>query len=256
MTLNKEEAKELMELARSKGLIHEVHFHNRFYGANFEGKHAIKEIGDIFSIHGVYVQDWMLQDERTNWRMSKNLSGKTRVIGDIGSHFMDTIEYVSGHRIVEVCAEFKTIYDERNNQMVDTEDLAAVLFRTNQGALGAFFVSQSTSGVKNLLQTTYSGKLGSFEWNSSHSTDYKQGFTDGRKTLSVKQIDTLGLGEYHQAEEFIDAFREAFRQVYHKYQFKDFKGSYATFEDGYHSMCIIDAIHESSIKRGWVKVND
>src|SRR5690606_1792196 len=95
---------------------------------------------------------------------NQNLSGKTRVVADIGSHFIDLVEYVTGHKIVEVCAEFKTIYDIRANQKVDTEDLAAVLFKTNQGALGTCFISQSTAGVGNSLTVTYSGKRGSIEW--------------------------------------------------------------------------------------------
>src|SRR5690606_22549067 len=111
---------------------------------NFEARKHIETIGEIFSIHGHYIQDWMFKDQQTNWRMYQKVSGKTRVVADIGSHFMDLLEYVSGHQIVEVCAEFKTIYDERNNQKVDTEDLAAILFKTNKGALGTCFVSQST----------------------------------------------------------------------------------------------------------------
>jgi len=256
MTLDQNEAKELRDLAIEKGLIHEVHFHNRFYGANFEARKNIETIGEIYSIHGHYVQDWMFKDLQTNWRLYQKESGKTRVVADIGSHFMDLIEYVSGHKIVEVCAEFKTVYEKRNNIKVDTEDLAAVLFKTNLGALGTCFITQSTAGIGNLLQVTYSGKEGSIEWDDVKQSDYILGRAEGREVININHIDTLDNEEYFTAESSIDAFREAFRQVYQHYQNREFKPAYATFNDGYHSMCLIDAIYESSLKRGWVKVND
>src|SRR5690606_37668036 len=121
---------------------------------------------------------------------------------------------------------------------------------------GTCFISQSTAGEGNSLTVTYSGKRGSIEWDDERYADYILGRKEGRETININHIDTLNNGDLYSANDFTEAFREAFRQVYHHCQNREFKPMYATFNDGYHSMCVIDAIYESSLKRGWVKVND
>src|SRR5690606_10205879 len=123
MTKTVEEAVILEDLVKKSKLVHEVHFHNRFYPVHHYMKENINQLGDIFSIYGVYLQDWMMPQNTYNWRASSEQSGLTRVIHDIGTHFFNLVEFVSGHKIVEVMAEFKTIYDERNGIKIDTEDL-------------------------------------------------------------------------------------------------------------------------------------
>lgn len=256
MTLNKEEANYLRKLALEKELINAVFFHNRFYGGAYHARKHIGTIGNIMSIHGHYLQDWMLDESRTNWRMLKEKSGQTRVVADIGSHLLDIIEYISGHKIVEVSALFNTVYDKRNDITVDTEDLASILFKTDREAIGTVMISQSVAGIKNDLEVTFAGKLGSITWNSNHANEFLQRTVDNSWINKADTIDTLHNNNTYPAKTFIDAFREVIRQIYYHYQHKNFTPDYATFNDGYHSMALVDAIYQSHMTKGWVKVND
>lgn len=257
MTITSTEAQTLYEIAQEKNLVNEIHFHNRFYPVNDYMHHHIESIGDIVSIHGTYVQDWMTPKDRFNWRASQKESGLTRVIADIGTHWMDLIEYVSGHKIKEVFAELKTIYDERNETKIDTEDIGTVIFKTDKGALGTLFVSQSVPGKKNTFQTTYSGKKAAFDWNGNSVNETVLGYEEkDSETIKVEGIDTLKDGQIHPIPGFYESFKEAFRQVYYKIDHADFKPNYATFEDGLHSMKLVEAIYQSHTKKSWVEIND
>ncbi len=257
MTITAAEAEELYQLAKEKNAVNEIHFHNRFYPVNDYMHHHIEKLGDIVSIHGVYVQDWMTPKNQFNWRAIQKESGLTRVIADIGTHWMDLIEYVSGHRITEVFAALKTIYDERNEHQIDTEDIGTIIFKTNKGALGTLFVSQSVPGKKNTFQTTYAGKSASFDWNGNSVNEAILGYHEkDSETISVDGIDTMKDGSIHPVPGFYESFKEAFRQVYYKIAHADFTANYATFKDGLHSMKLVEAIHQSHLKKAWIKIND
>ena len=66
------------------------------------------EVGELFSVHGEYVQDWLMYDTDYSWRLEKGQVGKTRAIADIGSHWMDLAEFVTGEKIKRVNAAFRT----------------------------------------------------------------------------------------------------------------------------------------------------
>jgi predicted dehydrogenase len=113
--------------------------------------------GSIHLIHGSYLQDWLSNPEDTNWRVDAGKGGASRAFADIGSHWCDLVEWVSGHRISEVSALTKTAYADRPGAAgtapgaVSTEDIASVAFRTDQGAVGSVVISQVSPGRKNRL---------------------------------------------------------------------------------------------------------
>lgn len=102
------QAEELVELAESKGLINALHFNVRYYPLIRHTKMmaAKGELGKIYSVHGSYLQDWLFHDTDYNWRLEPAFSGESRAIADIGSHWMDLVEYISGLKITEVFADF------------------------------------------------------------------------------------------------------------------------------------------------------
>jgi predicted dehydrogenase len=67
------------------------------------------KIGDIRVITGSYQQDWLLYDTDYSWRLEPEVAGISCAIADIGSHWMDAIQHVTGHRITEVMADLKTV---------------------------------------------------------------------------------------------------------------------------------------------------
>ena len=126
MTYTIDEARELYYLEKEKELICAVNFHNRLYTAPAYINSVIKkdEIGEVTSVTGYYIQDWMLYDTDYSWRLNVEESGKTRVIADIGSHWIDLVEYMTGLEVHEVFADFKTVYETRRKAVGHIESFS------------------------------------------------------------------------------------------------------------------------------------
>ncbi len=124
------EGEELVKLAKHKGLIHAVHFNIRYYPLVRQMKimREKSELGDVYSIIGSYLQDWLFYATDYNWRLEPELSGKSKAVADIGSHLMDLLEYISGVKIVEVFADFKTIHPVRKKPLKPVETLPGKCF--------------------------------------------------------------------------------------------------------------------------------
>ncbi len=283
MTVTVEEAKKLVLLAKTFNVVAAVNFHNRLYPATAYMKHMImsNDIGRVFSIQGVYVQDWLLYQTDYSWRLISKTSGKTRAIADIGSHWLDLMEYVTGDRIVEVLSEFQTVYPVRKkatkpletfatatNDMtyddipIDTEDVAIVNFKTASGILGNVYISQMVAGKKNRIHLLISGEKASIEWNLEDLSDIKVGFREKPNQIITKdQImmhavkDLINYPSGHM-EGFPDAFKQNFKNIYQAVEHPDQKSYYATFEDGLRQMVLNEKIYESAQLRKWVTINE
>ncbi len=283
MTTSVDDAKKLVQKAEETGLVAAINFHNRFYPMTNHLMHVIKdgELGDIFSISGSYCQDWLLYDTDYSWRLETAESGDTRVIADIGSHWMDLAEFVTGLKITEVCADFSTIHPVRKKPNktvlafstekfsendytafpVHTEDNASVMFRFSNGAKGSAFFSQVIAGKSVAIDLLIGGYKKSAEWNSADVNSLVIGNRDSynehiEKGAATVHPDTLPLVAYPfgHAEGFPDAFKQCFREVYDSMENKDRTYHYATFKDGLHEMILCEKIFESNHKQQWVKI--
>src|SRR5690606_32241576 len=109
------EAEELVALAAEKGLVNAIHFNLRYYPMVRQMKTMREngELGEIYSIMGSYLQDWLSLQTDYNWRLEPDKSGDSRAIADIGSHLLDLTEYVTGLKITEVMADFSTVHKTR-----------------------------------------------------------------------------------------------------------------------------------------------
>lgn len=271
-TTSIEQAEVLVDAANKAGVSAAVNLHNRFYPMANEMKRLIGrgETGDIISITGGYVQDWLQYETDFNWRLLSKNSGPTRIVGDIGSHWIDLAQFVSGLKIVEVFAEFNYVYPERilvnkdgkqERIAIDTEDMAAILFRFENGALGDCFVSSMQAGRKNKTFLTVAGKKCALTWDSEDSNNLEIGFrSEPNRTLtkdpSLLDPDTAPLSSYPggHVEGFPDAFKNHFQHFYDSIDDKSITPEYASFADGLYEMKILEAIFESSKTRSWVKV--
>jgi predicted dehydrogenase len=162
-------AGKLVELAASSGLSNAVPFVYRYYAMVREARARLRggRSGALRLLHGTYLQDWLSQPVDDNWRVEQELGGASRAFADIGSHWCDLAEFVSGHRISRLSARAATVVPEREHasgrhafergdgsgasRAVETEDVALVLFETDRGALGSVVVSQVSPGRKNRL---------------------------------------------------------------------------------------------------------
>ena len=161
-------ARRLADAAARGDAVDAVPFVYRFYPTVREARERVRSglTGPLHLLHGTYLQDWLLRPEDDNWRVDATLGGASRAFADIGSHFCDLTEFVSGHRITRLCARTTTILGQRHTgsgpafssgggagelRAVDTEDGAIVQFETDRGALGTAVISQVSAGRKNRL---------------------------------------------------------------------------------------------------------
>jgi predicted dehydrogenase len=142
----------------------------RFYPLAQHARSLVSEgeLGEIWNVHGSYLQDWLLRPTDWNWRLVPEHGGGLRAIGDIGSHWLDLVQFVTGRRIVELFGDLQTVIPVRRRPTgpvqtfaqteaegedvaIATEDLAHVLLRFEGGASGLVVVSQVSAGRKNML---------------------------------------------------------------------------------------------------------
>ena len=195
------EAEELVAFAKKSGLVNAVHFNLRYYPLVRQMKTMREkgDLGDIYSILGSYLQDWLFYETDYNWRLEPDKSGDSRAIADIGSHLMDILEYITGLKTTEVMADFNTIHKTRKKPLkpvetysgkmlkpedyadvpITTEDHANVLLRFDNGSRGSITVSQVSAGRKNQLRLEISGSKKTFAWNSEAPNSVWVGNRDG-----------------------------------------------------------------------------
>jgi len=141
-------AEEMLDAARAAGRVTAVPFVYRYYPTVREARERVRTgvSGPVRLIHGGYLQDWLLRPEDDNWRVDEQLGGASRAFADIGSHWCDLAEFVTGHRITRVSARTFVSIPERV-----TEDAVVLQFETDQGAVGSAVISQISAGRKNQL---------------------------------------------------------------------------------------------------------
>jgi predicted dehydrogenase len=203
-----EEGEELLALAREKKRIHAVHFNIRYYPLVRQMKVMREkgELGEIYSITGSYLQDWLFHATDYNWRLEPELSGKSKAVADIGSHLIDLLEYVSGLKITEVMADFNTIHPVRKKPLkpvetfsgkmlkpedyadmpISTEDYATVMLRLSNGNKGVITVSQVDAGRKNRLSIEFSGSKETYAWCSESPNEIWIGRRDEANRLLMR----------------------------------------------------------------------
>jgi len=278
------EGEELLALANEKGLIHAVHFNIRYYPLVRQMKVMREkgELGEIYSIIGSYLQDWLFYSTDYNWRLEPDLSGKSKAVADIGSHLMDLLEYISGLKITEVIADFKTIHPKRKKPMkpvetftgkmlqpgdyedvsISTEDYATVMLRFNNGNKGVITVSQVSAGRKNRLSLEISGSKQTFVWNSESPNELWIGKRDAANqvllrdpSLFDKESAALISFPGGHNEGFPDTSKQMFKEVYENIRIGTMEGAkFPTFEDGLRELILCESILESNEKQCWVKV--
>jgi len=279
------QAKELIALAAQKNLVHAVHFNIRYYPLIRHLKAMIRkgDVGRIFSVQGSYLQDWLFYETDYNWRLESNLSGQSRAVADIGSHWMDLIEYASGLSIKEVFADFATFHPIRKKPLkpvetfagkmlkpedytdvrIDTEDYATILFRFKNGERGVLTVSQVSAGRKNRLYFEIDGSKQSAVWDSELPNQMWFGHRDNPNEILMKdpalvypdsrKLITLPGG--HQ-EGFNDTPYQLFSEFYEDVRSgkPSEQPSYPTFSDGLRELVLCENILISNQSGSWITV--
>jgi predicted dehydrogenase len=277
------QARELVQLAAQTGLANCLQHNLRYYPLVQQIRRMIEagDLGEILIAQGTYSQDWLLYDTDWNWRVNSHENGALRAMGDIGSHWMDLIQHVTGLRITELCADLATFHHTRRKPKgsvetfagkrldpgdhesvpIDTDDFGSVLLRMGERARGAFTVSQMSAGRKNMFTIDIYGTKSGVSWNQERPDELWIGQRNSPNQIIVKDPALL----YPQAaayadlpgghsEGYDDTHKQVFKRFYARVADPGAPIDYPTFEDGLSGMKLLEKVAESSGKRGWVSV--
>lgn len=287
LAMNAREAAELVQRARDAGRAAGVAYNIRFYPLCHEAAERVRgaEFGELLHVQGSYVQDWLLRETDFNWRVLAESGGELRAVADIGTHWLDLTQFITGRRVVAVCADLRTVHATRRRPLgntetfagrpgsrletaatpIDTEDCGAVLLRFDNGANGCLWVSQTTAGRKNCLRLEVAGHGESLAWNSESPNELWIGHRDRPNELLLRDPALLTssaaeLCHYPGGhnEGFPDTFKQLFRQYYASIAAGDWSSSpkFPTFADGYQEIALCEAILRSHRERRWVDVDE
>ena len=283
LAINAEEAEELVALAAQTGLRNCVCHNLRFYPMvqQLRRMREAGELGEILVVQGSYAQDWLLHDTDWNWRLDSKISGPSRCMADIGSHWFDMAEFVTGLRVSSLCADLQTFYTTRKQpkhaietfankllgpedyveRPVDTEDFGAVIFRMGERTRGSVTASQVAAGRKNRLSFEIFGTKASAAWNQENPNELWIGHRDTSNQLLIKDPSLLkpearGYADLPggHAEGYGDTTKQMFRRFYAAVSAPARSPEYPQFVDGLRQMIILKAELESHRTRGWIDV--
>jgi predicted dehydrogenase len=282
------EARTLLDQANRAGVVHAVTFNYRGNPLVQQARQAVAkgQIGSPRFLHGYYLQDWLIKDTDYSWRLEPDKGGTSSALGDIGSHWCDLAQHISGLRITDVLGDITTVIPKRKKprgsreafqasgaaedvDVVDiaVEDLASVMLRFDNGAKGSFSVGQVCAGHKNDLVLEICGAAASLRWRQEHQNELWLGHRDRANEILQKDPSLLDPAVRHYAhlpgghqEAWADAFCNLMRDIYGFIAEGRKPGdahppAFATFEDGYRANCVIEAILSSAKAGGvWTKV--
>ena len=277
------ETAELLALARRSGRVHAVNFNIRFYPQCLEAHERVAAgaLGDVHLVTGGYLQDWLLFDTDWNWRLDPAEGGALRAVGDIGSHWIDLVQFVTGRRVEAVMADLATVIPVRRvpvgpvetfsssaggetvDHVMETEDLAGIMLRLEGGARAVASISQVSAGRRNACTFQVDGGRGALAWSSERPEELWLGHRGRPNELLLRDpslmspraaaAQTLPAGHL---EGFADTFRELYRAVYRAVAAgaPPPEPDYPTFADGHDAAVIGDAILASAREGRWVAV--
>jgi predicted dehydrogenase len=287
LAMNSEEARRLRDAAVAAGVAHVVTF-------NYRGNPLVQQARAMVAcgmteglsfVHGHYLQDWLADPKVYSWRSDPAKGGVSSALGDIGSHWCDLAEHVSGLRIDSVLADLTTVIplryssgssgeafssnkaDEAIPVHVHAEDLASVLLRFENGAKGCFSVGQVLPGHKNDVVLEVNGRALSLKWRQERQNELwigRQAQPNGMMAKDPSLVLPEALPYVHlpggHQEAWADAFCNVIRDAYDWIRAGARPESKTpllpTFEDGYRSACLVDAMLQSHAAGGvWQKVN-
>jgi predicted dehydrogenase len=285
LAMDSAETADLVARAEHAGTVTGVCFNYRHYPLVAEARAMLADgrAGRPHLIRGAYLQDWLLDQADWNWRLQSERSGASRAIGDIGSHWMDLLQHVTGRRIVRVYARLGRLHEERlrpagpaqtfdrgggadaERVAVDTEDFATVLFELDDGCPGVFTVSQVTPGKRNGLTFEIDAGAVSLAWDQEHPNALRIGRRDRANEVLVRDPALLSpaaaaLAHYPGGHEegWPDGLKNLFLDFYAAVEEHSSGGrresSVATFADAHRITRAVEAILESNREGRWADV--
>jgi len=285
LAMNAAESAELVALAEKSGLAAGVNYNIRYYPLCLEAADMVRrgDLGDVYSVCGSYVQDWLFRETDYNWRVLAEEGGELRAIADIGTHWMDLVHAITGLEVEAVLADLKTVFPVRKRPTgevetfkakvgkavetepveITTDDYGCVVFRFKGGARGCLWCSQVTAGRKNCLRYEIAGSKCALAWESEKPNELWIGHRDGpnENLLRDPALVAQSVGPYvsfpgGHNEGFPDSFKQCFRAFYNYIEAGDPSAppTFPTFADGHREILLCEAVLKSHREERWVEL--
>ena len=262
----------------SPGTVVTVPLVYRYYPTVREARARLRDgaNGDVRLISGGYLQDWLLRADDDNWRVDAELGGASRAFADIGSHWADLVEFVSGHRIATLVARTLIAHPERRQdagrqsfergsgegavRSVTTEDAALLMFETDRGALGSVVVSQVSPGRKNHLWFEISTDAEGLAFDQERPETLWVGQRE-RTDLIPRDFTTLAADAARYVtlpaghpQGYHDCFDAFIAETYEAIRTGEVADGLPGLADGVRSARITESVLESARERRWVDI--
>jgi predicted dehydrogenase len=284
LAMDSRESATLVALANETNRVGGVAHNLRYYPLCVQAKALIESgaIGQVKLVHGGFLQDWLTYPTDWNWRLEAKLGGELRAVSDIGTHWLDLIQWITGQKVEELCADLATVVPVRHKPRghvesfssakdvatdempIDTDDYASVLVHLDHGAKGVFTVSQVSAGRKCKLHFEINGTEGSLGWNAEEPNTLWIGRRNQANEILIKDPSLLApaarpYAAYPggHAEGYPDTFVQLFHDYYNYLDAGDFKAprKFPTFATGHEELILCEAIQKSAQDRAWTKLH-
>ena len=286
LAMNSKESAELVALAKKTGVAAAVNYNIRYYPLSLHAREMVRggALGEVYSVCGSYVQDWLLHPTDYNWRVLAEEGGELRAVADIGTHWLDLIHAITGLEVEALCADLQTVHPVRQRPKgevetfsgkmkkkaaatepveIRTEDYGCVLIRFRGGARGCLWVSQVTAGRKNCLRYELAGSKCAIAWESERPNELWIGHRERPNEVLLRDPalvadaarKAIGFPGGHN-EGFPDTFKQCFRAFYDSIESGAYRAapSFPTFADGHREIVLCEAILKSHREGRWVQL--
>jgi predicted dehydrogenase len=286
LALTTAESGELVRLAEKHNTVTGIGFCYRYYPVVQEAAARIKrgDIGEVYNIMGNYFQDWLLYDTDYSWRLDPRMAGASNILSDLGSHWCDLAQFMSGLEIEEVIADTRTTLPIRKRPKtgetltfgkagnIEFEDVpitldeyGSMLIKFKGGARGTFTTSQLAAGRKCNIDIQIYGSRGSIAWNHERPAELWIGRRDEAnqtffespllQTEETRKYAKLPSGHpmgYMDAT--LNLFSDFYAAVCAKREGRTITNSSPDFAAGHAEMRVLEAAIKSRDTGAWIKV--
>lgn len=255
------DARAVADAADARGVVGAVPFVYRYHPMVREARARVAggELGALLSLDCAYLQDWMLLQDDDDWRADAATGGPSRAFADIGSHLCDLIEFVTGERIARLTARTRRVFPTRGGREVANEDIAALLFELESGAIGTALISQMAPGRKNALSLELHGSAQSARFEQERPEELWFGAREGSRLLlrdpataapDAARVQRVPAGH---PMGYQDAFDSFIADVHAAIRGEEPDGL-PTFADGVRAAVLTEAVLASAADQSWIEV--
>jgi predicted dehydrogenase len=285
LALDSRESGELLELAERHGTLTAIDFCYRYYPVVQEAAARARrgDLGEVRAFVGHFLQDWLFFETDYSWRLDPAVAGKANVVADLGSHWCDLVQFITGQKIIEVMAELHTCLPKRRkpksgplsfgagkageSEVVDIalDDYASLFLKLANGARGSFTTCQAAAGRKVDIEIQVFGSKESYAWSHVHPNAlwighrekanevfYESALQQAEGTRKYASLPTGHPMGYHDA--VFNLFRDYYEALAAKRTGKPYRATFPDFRTGHEMMCVVDAAVESARTGKWVEV--